>query len=306
MKFLVPNYSCLQNPLLGGYRPQIPVLSVICPQNWLCWAPTPKKFLGTPLFNVYLSVFGRMYVCPRTIDRTFVRVVPYICPSLIKRTSVRILLNEVRFTKQICPDLWQIECRKQFGQNTPEFGSQRPLGGTELGPTRCQVKVQSTTISLHSPPTPHTMSAEHNGIPREYYDCLLFSYQSTLLSERIVRSFEPRDYQLPILSSLAVKVLWCGWTEGCASFSWYHVTLLWHNVSFLCLIRLRGGGGLRMGGEGGRSCCNGRSLRNRWANECKQPKSKCLLVVSLMLCNARCSCCVWYAKPLGICYRAAR
>ena len=29
MKFLVPNYSCLQNPWLGGYRPQIPVL---CPQ----------------------------------------------------------------------------------------------------------------------------------------------------------------------------------------------------------------------------------------------------------------------------------
>jgi len=29
MKFLVPNYSCLQNPLLGGYRPQIPVLSVL-------------------------------------------------------------------------------------------------------------------------------------------------------------------------------------------------------------------------------------------------------------------------------------
>ena len=32
MKFLVPNYSCLQNPWLGGYRPQIPVLPVLCPQ----------------------------------------------------------------------------------------------------------------------------------------------------------------------------------------------------------------------------------------------------------------------------------
>jgi len=32
MKYLVPNYSCLQNPGLGGYRPQIPVLSVLCPQ----------------------------------------------------------------------------------------------------------------------------------------------------------------------------------------------------------------------------------------------------------------------------------
>jgi hypothetical protein len=32
MKFLVPNYSCLQNPWLWGYRSQIPVLSVLCPQ----------------------------------------------------------------------------------------------------------------------------------------------------------------------------------------------------------------------------------------------------------------------------------
>ena len=32
MKFLVPNYSCLQNPWLGGYSPQIPVLSVLCPE----------------------------------------------------------------------------------------------------------------------------------------------------------------------------------------------------------------------------------------------------------------------------------
>jgi len=31
MKFLVPNYSCFQNPWLGGYRPQIPFLSVLCP-----------------------------------------------------------------------------------------------------------------------------------------------------------------------------------------------------------------------------------------------------------------------------------
>jgi hypothetical protein len=32
MKFLVPNYSCLQNPCLGGYRPHILILSVLCPQ----------------------------------------------------------------------------------------------------------------------------------------------------------------------------------------------------------------------------------------------------------------------------------
>ena len=48
MKFLVPNYSCLQNPWLGGYRPQIPVLSVVCPQLNLLNSPR-KKFLGTLL-----------------------------------------------------------------------------------------------------------------------------------------------------------------------------------------------------------------------------------------------------------------
>ena len=50
MKFLVPNCSWLQNPWLGGYRPQIPVLSVLCPQlNLLNPLPPRTKFLGTPL-----------------------------------------------------------------------------------------------------------------------------------------------------------------------------------------------------------------------------------------------------------------
>jgi len=47
MKFLVPNYSCLQNPRLGDYRPQIPVLSVLCPQLNLL-NPPRTKFLGMP------------------------------------------------------------------------------------------------------------------------------------------------------------------------------------------------------------------------------------------------------------------
>ena len=45
IKFLVPNYSCLQNPRLGGYRPQIPVLSVLCPQMNLLNSP-PNKIPG--------------------------------------------------------------------------------------------------------------------------------------------------------------------------------------------------------------------------------------------------------------------
>ena len=43
MKFLVPNYSCLQNPCLGGYRPQILILSALCPQLKLLNTPTPPE-----------------------------------------------------------------------------------------------------------------------------------------------------------------------------------------------------------------------------------------------------------------------
>ena len=46
MKFLVPNYSCLQNPWLRGYRPQFPFLSVLCPQLNLLNTPPPKKIPG--------------------------------------------------------------------------------------------------------------------------------------------------------------------------------------------------------------------------------------------------------------------
>jgi len=56
MKFLVPNYSCLQNHWLGDYRPQIPFLSVL---NWICWTPpTPEKIPGyaTASDNAQLSV----------------------------------------------------------------------------------------------------------------------------------------------------------------------------------------------------------------------------------------------------------
>ena len=45
MKLLVPNYSCLQNPWIGGYRPQIPVISIHCPQlNFL--NPPSNKIPG--------------------------------------------------------------------------------------------------------------------------------------------------------------------------------------------------------------------------------------------------------------------
>ena len=54
MEFLVPNYSCLQNPWLGGYRTPDP-RSVLCPQLNLL---TPPPFC-TEVLTIYVSVLGR-------------------------------------------------------------------------------------------------------------------------------------------------------------------------------------------------------------------------------------------------------
>ena len=43
MKFHVPNYSCLKNPCLRGYRLQIPVLSFLCPRLNLLNSPPPEQ-----------------------------------------------------------------------------------------------------------------------------------------------------------------------------------------------------------------------------------------------------------------------
>jgi len=59
MKFLVPNYSCLQNPWLGGYHPQIPILSVL---NWICWIPPPNKIPG------YATVYSIQQMLPNVTE----------------------------------------------------------------------------------------------------------------------------------------------------------------------------------------------------------------------------------------------
>ena len=51
MKFLVPNYSCLQKPS----SPQIPILSVLCPQLNLL-NPPPNKIPGyTTAHNIFVN-----------------------------------------------------------------------------------------------------------------------------------------------------------------------------------------------------------------------------------------------------------
>ena len=55
VKFLVQNYSCLQNHWLRGYRFPFSLPSVL---NWICWTPPPPrtKFLGTPLSSIKMDL----------------------------------------------------------------------------------------------------------------------------------------------------------------------------------------------------------------------------------------------------------
>ena len=75
MKFLVPNYGCLQSPWIWDCRPQIPFLSVLPPQLNLL-TPSRTKFLGTPLviqeekLNVTACrcLFWSLEVCVRILE----------------------------------------------------------------------------------------------------------------------------------------------------------------------------------------------------------------------------------------------
>jgi len=67
MKFLVPIYICLQNPRLGGYCSQIPVLSVLCPQLNLLNAPR-NKIPGYTTALVYCLTQWNNYFCPAALQ----------------------------------------------------------------------------------------------------------------------------------------------------------------------------------------------------------------------------------------------
>jgi hypothetical protein len=68
MNVLVPNYSCLQKPWLGGYRPQIPVVSSVL--NWICWPP--KKIPGYATGNKHWHMMSsvRLWYFPNAAQYT--------------------------------------------------------------------------------------------------------------------------------------------------------------------------------------------------------------------------------------------
>lgn len=82
----------------------------------------------------------------------------------------------------------------------------------------------------------------------------MFSYQSTILSEQILRSFVPRDYQHTILSCIAVKVLGV-WVDKSLN-----IVLLMSRDTVMAqyrVISLSDTPGEGRGGEDGLSRCNG-------------------------------------------------
>ena len=70
MKFLVRNYSCLQNPRLEGYRPPE---ALSCPLSSTEFVEPPlpeKKFLGTPLLQHAINDTNRK--CTQTVHANYV------------------------------------------------------------------------------------------------------------------------------------------------------------------------------------------------------------------------------------------
>jgi len=63
MKFLVPNYSCLKNPWLRGYR--LPDTRSLCPLSTTEFVEPHlrTKFLGTPLLFMKTAVFRHVTLC---------------------------------------------------------------------------------------------------------------------------------------------------------------------------------------------------------------------------------------------------
>ena len=72
MKFLVPNYSCIQNPWLGATAPTSP-FSLSSVLNWIFWTPTPEQnswvrhCSATSPFSMYSRKIFERKVGPRNM-----------------------------------------------------------------------------------------------------------------------------------------------------------------------------------------------------------------------------------------------
>jgi len=92
MKFLVPNYSCLQNPWLGGYRPGSP-FSLSSVLNWICWNPLPLKQNSWVCHwywhsnNTWFTVFSLV------IRRAYYSMLQNSVTDVLRKFNMQILTN---------------------------------------------------------------------------------------------------------------------------------------------------------------------------------------------------------------------
>jgi hypothetical protein len=120
IKLLVPNYSCLQNPWLGGYYPQIPVPSVL---NRICWTPPPNKILGyaTALNGIHLTDFNVETSLPRGTNLMFICChADYHAVNMLRNTHTSNVSRHCIRVKQvlgIVMRVWSIVDKRTFAIN---------------------------------------------------------------------------------------------------------------------------------------------------------------------------------------------
>jgi hypothetical protein len=151
MKFLVPNYSCIQNPWLGGLPTPDP--RSLCHLSSTEFVETPlprKKFLGTPLVTevrirlattILFVMIGRKQNCNFTgrykmklnsslncdVNSARLRffepkfLIPRVAPMMYAVTSYEIFIN--RLGLQIIPfDFLFVLCYSKFFRIWPNNG----------------------------------------------------------------------------------------------------------------------------------------------------------------------------------------
>jgi hypothetical protein len=115
MKFVVPNYSCLQNPWLGGCRPQIPVLCTLSSTEFVEPPPTPrKKLLGTQLLVnsaslIISKITQPLKLGPGCSEEAFVRKTG--------ETVNACILREVKCITRCCKHCEHSESITEFGSD---------------------------------------------------------------------------------------------------------------------------------------------------------------------------------------------
>ena len=114
MKFLVPNYSCLQNPWLGGYAPRSP-FCLFSALNWIRWTPPslPKKIPGYATVRgkaIYIQGTSLLLSCLWKLWGPLVSGVPVLCIKLIM-TVFRLITPFTAWPRTSIPSALSLQSR---------------------------------------------------------------------------------------------------------------------------------------------------------------------------------------------------